>query len=273
MLKKKGKPVKKPDWNRTEEVAMPVPLISELRSKGLYLLLIVLLSFIPLFLSGRSNLWAETTEKRSQTVLTFTFEREASIEPEKINLVVTIRTVKPTEREVLDTLGIVDSEVKKLSLEYDGGRYSVYRNCIWERGKVKCSGYTGSVRYTFKFDDPEKQGILFSALETLKEEERIDFEYGVESQNWMAEREVVEKAKKQLILKTISEAEDFVKEIEKALGSEKCVLSEINFDEHFERFFPLMAKAVPEGQVTPPVPKKEKQKVFVRARIKVECKW
>jgi len=242
------------------------------RLKSVLLPLIALLSLMLLPFSGFSNLQAETTEKQFQTVLTFTLEREELIEPETMNLTLTVRTVKPAEKEVLNTLGIVDSEIKKLSLGYEGGKYSVYKNCVWERGKMKCSGYAGNVRYVFKFTDPEKQSVLFSALEALKEEKRVDFEYDVENQNWVAEREVVEKAKKQLILKTISEVKDFMEEVEKVLGSGRCVLSEVNFDEHFERFFPAMMKTVPEVEVAPPVPKKEKQRIFVRARVKVECK-
>jgi len=241
-----------------------------LKSRAVLSLLATLL-FVTLPFS--KSLSAESTEvKQFQTTLTFTLEREEAVEPEVMNLILTVKTVKPTEKEVLNTLGVVDSEIKKLSLEYEGGRYSVYKNCIWERWKTKCSGYAGSMRYVFKFTDPEKQSVLFSALETLKEEKRVDFEYNVENQNWVAEREVLEKVRKQLILKTISEVRNFVKEIEKTLGSEKCVLSEVNFDEHFERFFPAMMKAVPEAEVAPPVPKKERQRVFVRARVKIECR-
>jgi len=246
--------------------------VSELRLKSVFLPSIALLFFILLPFSGSSNLQAESTEKQFRTMLTFTLEREELIEPEAMNLILTIRTVKPTEKEVLNTLGVVDSEIKKLSLEYEEGKYSVYKNCIWEKGKMKCSGYAGSVRYVFKFTDPEKQSVLFSALETLKEEKKVDFEYDVENQHWMTEKEVVEKAKKQLILRTISEVKDFVKELERTSGFKECVLSEINFDEHFERFFPAMMKALPEVEVAPPVPKKEKQRVFVRARVKVGCK-
>jgi len=129
--------------------------------KGVF---IVFLSAILLIIGIRGSFATEN----EVTKITITLAKARQLTPDVLMMNIEINVSTSKETEAVNMLGELDKSIKKLGIEYSGGKYSVYKNCWWEKDRQKCSGSKGVIRYTFQLKDPNEQNNILKFLINIR---------------------------------------------------------------------------------------------------------
>ena len=176
------------------------------------------------------------------------------------------------EVEAINIMGEVDKGLKGLNLEYKGGRYSVYENCWWEKGKRRCSGYKGWVEYIFLLKEVSQQNKIFEKLNEFKEKYGEKLKFSIYRTDWIVSEKEAKKAEEELRLLIIERAKGFSETISKALGK-NCDIELIDYQaQKSHSFYVYPARAMEKATVEAPEPKREEKSIIVRAVVKLNCK-
>lgn len=219
----------------------------------------------------------EIIDKGTKLSITLEETREPIPDILALDLKVDVTTAK--EAEAINILGAIDNVLRNLNLDYKGGKYSVYKNCWWEKGKQRCTGYKGSIGYLFELKNAASQNQIFEALERFKEryEKKMSLEemnFSVSQPEWRISEKEYHKVEDELKFKIIDTAKDFSDRVSKKLGK-TCYISDIDYD--VKRPLPIgpyygaKAANLMERSIDAPEPKKEEKTVSVRAGVKLRC--
>ncbi|MCS7170945.1 MAG: hypothetical protein NZ851_01375 [Aquificaceae bacterium] len=179
-----------------------------------------------------------------------------------------------TEVEVVNMLGELDRAVRKLKLDYSGGKYSARKNCYYEKGRWKCTGYTGDIEYSFRLSDPKAQNEILETVDNIKNKYGEKIEYSINQPQWVITEKQFTEAEKELRLNIIYSALDFTKQVSSMIGKQ-CNISGIDFDTK-QTFFgpPIYIRSLGmqmEKAVEAPEPKREDKGVSIKAKISIIC--
>ena len=172
------------------------------------------------------------------------------------------------EGKILTTLSILDEKIRNLKLPYEGGNYRVEENRIWDTTKKRyvTEGYIGTIHYTFKLKNVQKQNEIFTLLN--EESKQLGFQYTVGSPHWEVSQskrqKVISELKKALIRKSLKEAKEFGREL-----NEVCTVESISFNPFSQPIFPLYRSNV--KTLSAPVPARTFQRISVKANVKFSC--
>ncbi len=213
------------------------------------------------------------------TKLSITLEETRELIPDILALDLKVDVTTAKEAEAINILGAIDNVLRNLNLDYKGGKYSVYKNCWWEKGKQRCTGYKGSIEYLFELKNAASQNQIFEALERFKEryEKEMSLEemnFSVSQPEWRISEKEYHKVEDELKFKIIDTAKDFSDRVSKKLGK-TCYISDIDYD--VKRPLPIgpyygaKAANLMERSIEAPEPKREEKTVNVKAGIKLRC--
>lgn len=227
-----------------------------------------------LFLCYSSHLLAQSCEKEGTTV-SIILEREKELIPDilLLNFKASIFTQK--EVEAINGLGDIDKALRQLNLEYKGGRYTIYQNCWWEGDKRKCSGYIGSISYTFLLNNYSDQNRIFDVMDKFKEKygEKVKFE--IQEPEWSISKKRRKVTEEELRLLIVESAKDFSKMISKSL-EKSCEIVNIDFTTIsipvYRPFYLKTTETIEKRAIDAPEPKRDEQSVGIKASVKLRCK-
>lgn len=209
------------------------------------------------------------------TRIYLTLEQKVDIQPDLLQMNLHITSKADKEAEVVNALGNIDKAIRALGLDYSGGKYSVEKNCFYEKNKWKCVGYIGNLHYYFKLTNPKEQNKILEAIESVKEKLGDKLEYSVDQPQWVVTEKQTRRLEKNLKLDLLSHAVEFAKEVGEKIGR-KCSLFSIDFDMNRGILLssPVFLKsaerrAVP--SIEAPEPKKDDKVVNVKAKVNIIC--
>lgn len=218
----------------------------------------------------------EQPKEYELTRISIIFEEKRDIQPDVLNMNLSVSVKTQKESEAINILGAVDRAVRALSIDYSGGSYSVYKNCWWEKGKLKCSGYKGDLQYIFKLKDPKEQNRILEAIEGIKDRYGEVLSYTVSNPQWIVTEKKFREMENSLKLEIIDSAIEFAKKVGEKIGR-KCSISNIDYD--IRRTYwepPVLLKSTVTGidaekAIESPEPKKEDKTVTVKAQVRFIC--
>lgn len=241
----------------------------------------ILLVFVWVWFSFTSLASGQEPKKESKkelelTNISLTFSERKALSPDVLTLGVNLSVTGATEIEALNLLEEVDKQVRKTKVDYKGGRYSVYKNCWWEKEKRKCSGYKGDMSYIFEFTDPKAQVEIIEALEEVKTKYGEKISYSLYNPEWIVSPKTIREAEENLKLEIIDTILNFTKRLETKL-KKTCFISHINYGidrPMFEIYRPgvLKSGAFERTSPEPPQPKKEDKEIQIKVLTDIVCK-
>uniref|UniRef100_A0A7C4AIJ0 DUF541 domain-containing protein n=1 Tax=Thermodesulfovibrio aggregans TaxID=86166 RepID=A0A7C4AIJ0_9BACT len=226
------------------------------------------------FLLSFTSAFAQDDEK--MTKVSITLEEAKELIPDILNMTVGVNVNTAKEVDAINMLGAVDKSLRNLGFEYRGGKYSVYKNCWWEKNKQKCSGYKGSIHYVFELKEPSEQNKILEILSNFKEKYGEKMDFTVSEPEWIVSKKNLRKVEEELKIEIIDTAKNFAKKVSEKLNK-ACNLTSIDYDirrpswwwrEYDEGIFLKSAKTMIEA----PEPKKEEKTVSVKASVRMVCR-
>ena len=211
---------------------------------------------------------------QNKLLITLPLSAEKSLVPKEYRFSIKAEVKSTTERRVIRILAKLDEEVRKLNTEsninYSGGKF--YLSPIYHRLNVKRihDGYKGSISYTFKAKDFAFQEKVIRVFKTIKSIFPTEFSYYIRRTDWVLSHKQVKKAKAKLMLRLLRDAKKLTKIISKLLSRE-CTLKEVNYTDIPVPVYPAIYKSSVIKSLAVPKPKKEEQRVEVRAMVKISC--
>ncbi len=219
-----------------------------------------------------SQLYAKSSKNKEKTEVSIILEEKKELLPDTFALGLNITTLMDTEVQAINVIGKVDKILRKLNLNYKGGKYWVYQNCWWKKNKKKCSGYKATVEYVFLLKEPSFQNKIFKILERFKEKYRKNFNFKVYKTEWIVSERKITHVKDKLRLIIIEKAKNFSAKVSSALGK-NCDIKSIDYNLRIlpPHYF-FATKAVENTAIEAPEPKREEKTVSIKARVKLSCK-
>ncbi|MDI1471033.1 hypothetical protein QI155_00580 [Thermodesulfovibrio sp. 1176] len=220
------------------------------------------------------------SEQKDSTKVYITLEEAKDLIPDIYTLSIAVNVNSIQEAEVIKILGNVDKSIKNLRLNYKGGKYNVYRNCWWEKGKEKCSGYKGNVYYYFELEKPEQQNKILETLTDLQEKYQDKVSLTISNPTWTVSKKNLKIAEEELKLEIIDTAQTFSKKMSEKIGK-ICHITDINYDvKRPPIWYPfrdeniMLKSATTESKISleAPTPVKEDQSISVKTSITLICK-
>jgi len=213
------------------------------------------------------------------TKVYITLEETKELIPDIYVISISVNVNSIQEAETIKILGNVDKSIKNLHLNYKGGKYNVYRNCWWEKGKEKCSGYKGNVYYYFELEKPEQQNKILETLTDLQEKYQDKVSLTISNPIWTVSKKNLKMAEEELKLEIIDTAQSFSKKISEKIGK-ICRITEINYDVRrppiwypFRDEDIMLKSATRESKISleAPTPVKEEKTISVKTSITLIC--
>lgn len=237
---------------------------------------ITLFTMIMLFISFSSIYADDKIKEHELTRISITLEEKRELSPDILNMNFSVTAKAQKEVDVINILGSIDKSIRNLKIEYTGGNYSVYKNCWWEKNKLKCSGYKGDLNYDFKLKDSKEQNKILESIEEIKEQFGENIAYSVSNPQWIITEKKYKEVENALKIEIIDTLIKFSNKVSEKIGRQ-CVISSIDYD--IKRFYlerPIAYKsAVPdiavEKTIEAPEPKREDKTVTVKAYVKYLC--
>jgi len=223
-----------------------------------------------------SNAFSEPVDS---TKVYITLEETKELIPDIYVISISVNVNSIQEAETIKILGNVDKSIKNLHLNYKGGKYNVYRNCWWEKGKEKCSGYKGNVYYYFELEKPEQQNKILETLTDLQEKYQDKVSLTISNPTWTVSKKNLKMAEEELKLEIIDTAQSFSKKISEKIGK-ICRITEINYDVRrppiwypFRDEDIMLKSATRESKISleAPTPVKEEKTISVKTSITLIC--
>jgi uncharacterized protein YggE len=223
-----------------------------------------------------SNAFSEPVDS---TKVYITLEETKELIPDIYVISISVNVNSIQEAETIKILGNVDKSIKNLHLNYKGGKYNVYRNCWWEKGKEKCSGYKGNVYYYFELEKPEQQNKILETLTDLQEKYQDKVSLTISNPTWTVSKKNLKMAEEELKLEIIATAQSFSKKISEKIGK-ICRITEINYDVRrppiwypFRDEDIMLKSATRESKISleAPTPVKEEKTISVKTSITLIC--
>ncbi|BAF70808.1 SIMPL domain-containing protein [Nitratiruptor sp. SB155-2] len=224
------------------------------------ILLVMLIAFSSLLASSK-----EATDVSN------TLNASAHIEPDIYSFGLFVFMTNSSEKTIINSLGIVDKTIRSLGLCYEGGRYSLYQNCRWEKDKRVCEGYKGEVGYQFFIQDPKMQNRVLQAIDELKSRMHKGFGFSIRYPHWEVSRSRRESVVQDLQLRLIDKAKTFGKKAGEKL-SKQCHITSIDYT---TRYFPVvrtLKSMTVKSDIQAPEPARTKQRVEVKAKVEYVCR-
>lgn len=238
--------------------------------------LVTLITMI-ILLNSLSVIYADDKIKEHElTRISITFEEKRELSPDILNMNFSITAKAQREVDVINILGSVDKSIRNLKIEYTGGNYSVYKNCWWEKNKLKCSGYKGNLTYDFKLKDSKEQNKILESVEEIKEKFGENIAYSVSNPQWIITEKKYKEVENELKVEILDNLIKFSNKVSEKIGRQ-CFISSIDYD--IRRFYlerPIAYKSglpdIPvEKTIEAPEPKREDKTVTVKAYVKYLC--
>jgi len=223
-----------------------------------------------------SNAFSEPVHS---TKVYITLEETKELIPDIYVISISVNVNSIQEAETIKILGNVDKSIKNLHLNYKGGKYNVYRNCWWEKGKEKCSGYKGNVYYYFELEKPEQQNKILETLTDLQEKYQDKVSLTISNPTWTVSKKNLKMAEEELKLVILDTAQSFSKKISEKIGK-ICRITEINYDVRrppiwypFRDEDIMLKSATRESKISleAPTPVKEEKTISVKTSITLIC--
>jgi len=223
-----------------------------------------------------SNAFSEPVDS---TKVYITLEETKELIPDIYVISISVNVNSIQEAETIKILGNVDKSIKNLHLNYKGGKYNVYRNCWWEKGKEKCSGYKGNVYYYFELEKPEQQNKILETLTDLQEKYQDKVSLTISNPTWTVSKKNLKMAEEELKLEIIDTAQSFSKKISEKIGK-ICRITEINYDVRrppiwypFRDEDIMLKSTTRESKISleAPTPVKEEKTISVKTSITLIC--
>lgn len=220
------------------------------------------------------------SEQKDSTRVYITLEETKDLIPDIYTISIAVNVNSIQEAEVIKILGDVDKSIKNLRLNYKGGKYEVYRNCWWEKGKEKCSGYKGNVYYYFELEKPEQQNKILETLTDLQEKYQDKVSLTISNPTWKVSKKNLKIAEEELKLEIIDAARAFSKKVSEKIDK-FCHITDINYDvKRPPIWYPfrdeniMLKSATRESKISleAPTPVKEEQTISVKTSITLLCK-
>lgn len=245
--------------------------------KGVFIMKkVMIFTIVFIIFLSISNAFSEPVDS---TKVYITLEETKELIPDIYVISISINVNSVQEAETIKILGIVDKSIKNLHLNYKGGKYNVYRNCWWEKGKEKCSGYKGNVYYYFELEKPEQQNKILETLTELQEKYQDKVSLTISNPTWTVSKKNLKIAEEELKLEIIDTAQSFSKKISEKIGK-ICHITEINYDVRrppiwypFRDEDIMLKSATRESKISleAPTPVKEEKTISVKTSITLIC--
>ena len=206
--------------------------------------------------------------------MSITLEEKRELTPDTLLLNFRVNVTASREAEALNLMGNLDESLRKLNLEYKGGKYSVRENCWWDKGDRKCAGYKGSIAYSFLLKNYSEQNEIFEVINRFKKEHGEKVKLEVNEPEWIVSEKRRKEAERELTVLIFERAKEFSKTASKALGK-TCDVETINYEKGPLRYHPEQFSTFISAEasvVKAPQPEKEEKSVSVRANVKLKCK-
>lgn len=238
---------------------------------------LITLITMTILLNSFSVIYADDKIKEHElTRISITFEERRELSADALHMNFSVTAKAQREIDVINILGIVDKSIRNLKIEYTGGNYSVYKNCWWEKNKLKCSGYKGNLTYDFKLKDLKEQNKILESIEEIKEKFGENMAYSVSTPQWIITEKKYKEVENELKVEILDSLLKFSDRLSEKLGRQ-CFITGIDYD--IRRFYlerPIVHKSrLPdmstERAIEAPEPKREDKSVTVKAYVKYLC--
>ncbi|MFN3870347.1 MAG: SIMPL domain-containing protein [Aquificaceae bacterium] len=207
------------------------------------------------------------SQDKEAVSISLMLQEEEAIAPDLLKMDIYISARGNKEIEVINRLGEIDKDIKKLGFDYSGGSYSVEKNCWWEWAKRKCKGYLGELSYSFRLQKASDQNRILDVLDTFKEKFGEGIDYKVYEPHWVVSEKKTKGLEEELRLRLLDRAKEFAKKAGQRLGME-CRIQSVNYERHDIPIRGLMLKSSSEA----PEPKAEEKTLSVRALVGFVCR-
>ena len=146
----------------------------------------------------------------NETTVSITLEEKRELTPDTLLLNFRVNVTASREAEALNLTGSLDKALRKLNLEYKGGKYSVCENCWWEKGERKCIGYKGSIAYSFLLKNYSEQNEVFEVIDRFKKEHGEKVKLEVNEPEWIVSEKRRKEAERELTVLIFERAKDLI---------------------------------------------------------------
>lgn len=238
----------------------------------IFLWILYIFSFISAYAQNK-----EAQDEEKITKISITIEDTKELIPDFLEITVKVNVTTEKEIDAINILGEVDKSLRNLGFEYEGGKYSVEKNCWWEGNIRKCLGYKGSICYIFELKQPSDQNKIFEILSDFKEEYSKEMEFSVSEPKWIVSKKNLHEVEEELKIGIIDIAKNYAQKFSEKLGK-SCDITNINYEVKRPLWGELFLKGavvpsiMPEAVVEAPEPKKEEKMISVKASVKISCK-
>ncbi|QER41496.1 hypothetical protein F1847_01605 [Thermodesulfobacterium sp. TA1] len=219
---------------------------------------------------------AETKKPQPKiTTVSTSLKEKKEVVPNLLKLAIEISTQPlPKEVDVINLLGAIDKKIKGLGLNYQGGRYNLYKHCQWIENQQICDGYKGNLSYLFELKDLNDQTKVYSLLNEVKKDYGNTFEFSVTNSYWSIAEKDLEAVIEGLKLNLITKAMKFAEKVSNTLNK-TCYITTLNLDQRNEgiiiqKAFSLKSFPEEKEKIEAPSPKRE-QTIEVSAYVVLSC--
>lgn len=199
-------------------------------------------------------------------------EEVKEVEPDIFRFSLSLSVKTGRERDGVNILGEVDRAIRELGFKYSGGKYSLYKDCQWEKGRLRCVGYRGDLFYNFELKEVGKQNTVLETVERLKDKFGEALSYSVSPPSWVLSKKRIREVEEELRMDIVDRALGFSKGVGDRLGK-NCSLSSIEYTAagrpiHEGARVMTLEKATVEA----PEPKKESVSITLSAFVRLLCR-
>jgi len=207
---------------------------------------------------------------------TINFDKSFEIElkPDTLTAHINIRSKKPDEKEVLNSL----SKFSKFISEYEGvekkgGNYSVSPEYRYENNHRFKSGYIGNMNYQISTKISENMTKFISELNAKKRSYSIDL--SISSINWNLSKEQKDGKIDSLRLDAIKWIDTYAKQLSTDMN-QSCKVTKVQLSQpniNYPRA-PMMleAKMMDSVRTNSPTPERSNQNISIKPHFELECK-
>jgi len=210
----------------------------------------------------------------NDTTVAIVLEEKRELTPDILLLSLRVNVTTAREIEAVNLIGILDEAIRKLNLEYKGGKYSVRENCWWDKGERKCAGYKGSIAYTFFLKSYSEQNEVLEVVDKFKREHGEKVKFEISEPEWIVSEKRKKEVEKELTVLIFEKAKGFSKVASKELGK-ICDIESINYERESLRYYSDQFSTFVSAEasvVRAPQPEKEEKSISVRASVRLRCK-
>ncbi len=208
----------------------------------------------------------------SLSAYTINFDKEfkLALKPDTLKTMLSISTLKPSEKEVLEKLTSFSTFISHYKdVDKKGGTYSIHPQYQYENNRRYKNGYQGMMQYQISSKQADDMNTFIANLHDKKKE--FDVDISIENISWVLSDSQQKGQEDILRLKAIKWITQYANELSTTLHT-TCKVRKISLSSPQMSYpRPMMLEAKALSADSAPTPEQDQQVIAIHPHFELEC--